>query len=863
VETKGAWGTQGAKGDAEQREGSKTMIHSDASVNPSARLLRRMAKTRYLPPMSPALLIIALSLGSAFGQDREPDVVLVPTATIATEDGPGSPWVNPANQAYDADPRWGVFASALPGDEERPVGAGAALGIAGVSAGLRWQRRGQAIDDFAIDLSAGVRLPRRLAVGAAVHFNLESGERDHVAFDAAASWRPLPWVGASLVARNIGSPGRRAGSPAETTGGVALRPIGRTLLLGADLRWTFGGPFDGPAGVFSARVRPTEGLYLRAGADTRGQFGAGIELYFGGSGVGVASGATGDLAPWATAWAGSDEPGESVARSRHRVVTLSLVETPRYEPEQRLITRSDPSWLEVLQQFELARTSPDVRGMVLRLGDIELDAGRWTELHDRVVALQAADKPVLVHLATDAPTGALYVASAADRALAHPGAVLRLERPRQETLYFGGLLDALGVHVDVARRSSYKSASEPFTRSGPSPEDVEQRTALLQGAEERLISGIAEGRAQTADRVRAWLDGGPYTAREAAQMGLVDGLAWPDELDEVTRERHGERALLTDPNSRPRGRSPWEPPAQIAVIYALGTLLPGETPRVGARPGGQVTGAVTLAQQLQRAALDPKVRAVVLRVDSPGGATLAAQDISRAIEAVRNAGKPVVASMGDVAASGGYWIAASASSVWASADTITGSIGVITLHPSLPGLGERIGVNPTQIPDDARGSVDSPWHRWDPAVALRMDTIVAETYDTFKAHVAAARQLSPEAVEAVAQGRVWSGREARELGLVDHNGGLLDAVQDARRQAGIPDRRAVEVVGIRPRPRLTDLLLPELSRIRVTGPAARAASVADGLLSPLSPALSWFELATAHPETLWLIEPSQMGHQPR
>jgi protease-4 len=346
-------------------------------------------------------------------------------------------------------------------------------------------------------------------------------------------------------------------------------------------------------------------------------------------------------------------------------------------------------------------------------------------------------------------------------------------------------------------------------------------------------------------------------------MGLIDGLAWPDELDEVVQSRHGANAQLTDPNSRPRGRSPWEPPAQIAVIYALGTLLPGETPTPGARPSSQVTGAVTLAQQLQRAALDPKVRAVVLRVDSPGGATIAAQDISRAIEAVRNSGKPVVASMGDVAASGGYWIAASAASVWASADTVTGSIGVITLHPSVEGLGERLGVNPSQLPIDATAGVDSPWHRWDPKTALRMDAIVAAAYEDFKVHVAETRGLTPDAVENVAQGRVWSGREARDLGLVDHNGGLLDAVQDARRQAGIPDRRAVEVVGIRPRPRLTDLLLPELSRIRITGPGARAAAVAGNLLSPLSPALSWFELATAYPETLWLIEPSQMGQPPR
>jgi protease-4 len=172
-------------------------------------------------------------------------------------------------------------------------------------------------------------------------------------------------------------------------------------------------------------------------------------------------------------------------------------------------------------------------------------------------------------------------------------------------------------------------------------------------------------------------------------------------------------------------------------------------------------------------------------------------------------------------------------------------------------------VNTSQLPIDATAGVDSPWHRWDPKTALRMDAIVAAAYEDFKVHVAETRGLTPDAVENVAQGRVWSGREARDLGLVDHNGGLLDAVQDARRQAGIPDRRAVEVVGIRPRPRLTDLLLPELSRIRITGPGARAAAVAGNLLSPLSPALSWFELATAYPETLWLIEPSQMGQPPR
>ena len=811
-----------------------------------------------------------LSITLSWALEVDPD--LAPASTSAAEDGPAALWVNPANMAYDPDPRWFVGLRMATQDgpapesyPTRPTGRaphaiGAIAGIAGVSAGLRWFRREVDGPDFAIDLGAGLRLPRRVAVGGALHWNLEGGVADHVAFDAGLSWRPLPWIGASLISRNIGSPGAANGAPAQTGGGLAVRPAGRTFVLGTDLLYTFD-PRD-PHWAFAAsvRVRPTEGLYLRAKIDTRLSFSAGLELYFGPGGVGALAAGGPDHVD-ALTFAGTDEPRESLLPSRRLVPVLQLDHPPPYAPDRRLLSRTEMSWLEVLQELEAAAASKERRAAVVSIGDVDLGWARWRELRSRLSALVLEGKHVVAHLHGDVPTGAIYAASGASAIWVQPGSVLDLSLPALESVHLRGLLDMTGVSVQVARSGPYKSAAEQLTELEPSPEEREQQLAMLRSVTDELVTALSQGRRRPEQDVRAWLSRGPVSSVEAAKDGIVDGLAWYDELQDRVSAQIDSSARLVELARRARGRSPWDPPVQIAVVYLEGTITPGRSAD-GLLPGTPRVGAETVVRQLERARRDPGVRAVVLRIDSPGGTTHAAEEIGHAVELLQRAGKPVVASLGDKATSGGYYVAAGADAIWAEPTTITGSIGVIATHISVPDLLNRLGVHTTVLREGPGPDPTSPLRRWDPVEQARVQALVDASYQGFVDHVARGRELAPDVIDGLGRGRIWSGADARARGLVDHGGGLVEAIAHARQLAGIAERTPTEVVTPRADLRLGDLLLPELSRLRLEATGLRFG------LSGALPGISAAMLGTLLPLleedlTPWMIEPDPLRITPR
>lgn len=780
---------------------------------------------------------------------------LMPGASVATEDGPAALWVNPAALAYDADPRWGVFLRNS--ESPSPWAGGLTAGIAGVGAGLRWTRQQDGSTDFDLDFAAGVRLPRRVAVGAALRWALIGNNENYVAFDASLAWRPLPWLGVTALARNIGDPGPSSRSVPVTGGGLALRPAGRVLVLGLDVLHHFGGPDPGVRAQIAARVRPIEGLYLRTSLDSRLRFSAGLELYFGGVGGGVVLDAEDwQGRPTAAVWIGSDEPGENLVPPRRQVEVVQLDRTPPYEPARRLVARQEASWLEILHQLEHVAASPDARGTLLQLGDVDLPWARWQELRRHLARQRTAGKIVVVHLSGDVPAGAVYAASVADRVLVHPASTVQLTGLYDETLYLRGLLDAVGVGVEVIRRGDHKSAGEPYQRRGPSEEDKAQRTTLLIETLDEMLRGLSEGRGRTLEEVAAWTDRGPWTAREAARMGIVDGIAYPDQLRAHLAELHGGRVRESESGRRPRARSPWEAPVQIGVVYVDGLIVPGES-STGGPGGGRTSGAVTIGRQLQRVIDDPAIRALVLRIDSPGGSVWASDEIARGIARVRAAGKPVIASLGGTAASGGYYIAAAADTIWAEPSTVTGSIGVIAIRPNVAGLLDRLGVQVGGVSAGRGGDLDSVYRPLDPVQELRVQALVDDAYERFLDHVAAGRHLDVGAVRAVAEGRLWTGRAALGHDLIDALGSLPDAVADARRLAGIGARRPVDVVAVRADRPLVELLLPELSRLRVVGrPPNLGAALTSGPLAPFGDLMT---ILRESDELLWMLADEPTG----
>lgn len=459
--------------------------------------------------------------------------------------------------------------------------------------------------------------------------------------------------------------------------------------------------------------------------------------------------------------------------------------------------------LEVLQTLDTAARDPQVRGVLVEL---EGGVGGWSRrqaLRRALAALRDAGKPVVAY-AEALSTGDLYVGSAASRLWLAPGGSVHATGLRAEAVFLRGLLGRFDVDAEVVRIGSHKTAGETFTRTSMSAEQREEMERLLDDLFEELVSALAQGRGIAPERVRELIDEGLFTAPAARAAGLVDATLYPDELDEAVRqvaaaaaEKPVEAAAyyawrVADSSWLPLLR---EPP-HVAYVVARGMIRRGR--------GLRGIATETLRALVRRLREDERVRGVVLRLDTPGGDGLASDLLWRELSLLARE-KPLVVSMGDVAASGGYYLATAASSVLAEAGTLTGSIGVVGGKVNLEGLYERLGVRKDAVERGARAGLLSEARGMTPGERAALRAQMEGVYETFVARVAEGRRLAPEAVDRVAQGRVWSGARARGLGLVDAIGGPLEALAEAVRRAGIGAAERV-LVDVHPRlPRFAGL----------------------------------------------------------
>ncbi len=475
-----------------------------------------------------------------------------------------------------------------------------------------------------------------------------------------------------------------------------------------------------------------------------------------------------------------------------------------------------PDFHAAVEALDAAALDDRVRGLLMRGSGTPLGWARVVELHAAVARFGESGKPVVAFL--ESPGIRDYaLASAADRVIAHPRARLMLVgAPLGVTLY-GELLEKMGIGAQFEAIGAFKNSPDAFTRSEMTEAHREQLGALSADVFEHVSGHVAEARGVATERARAFLGGGPHLADAAREAGFVDVVAYADEAEAAWGGASSFAALGDYAPGRPGGRR------RIAVVHVHGAILPGESGSDLA--AGRVAGAATVRAALEQAREMDSVAAVVLRIDSPGGADTASDTIWRAAERVRER-KPVVASFGDVAASGGYWAATAARRIVASPLSVTGSIGVYAGKFHVGELLDKVGVTlETVFPDGA------PSNNWaNPAAPLapaereRLREGIEDTYAVFLERVGAARGMSAEQVDAVGQGRVWSGRRALGLGLVDELGGLDAAILHARREAGIPDGEEVGIVRLPEPPAFADALLAELgiAGLRERSPLLRA-----------------------------------------
>lgn len=456
-------------------------------------------------------------------------------------------------------------------------------------------------------------------------------------------------------------------------------------------------------------------------------------------------------------------------------------------PLARLLGESSMSFLDLLLAIRDAGEDPRVAGLVVRIRPLSIGWAKAQEIRAALARFRTSGKPLHAYLELELSGGTMeyYLASVADRIHVPPGAAAPVTGLLAQFVFLGGVWEKLDVDMQVLKIREYKTAGDMLSEKTMTPWHREMANALLDSLYGQLVEAIAEARQLDPATVRKTIDAGPATPAELQAAGLVDDAQF---LDQLRVALVGEDAdwLAGDDYASARRPLPGAPSVsrRVAVIYGVGTVTTGDS---DATPGGGAgaMGADTLAQAFRDAAADEDVAAIVFRIDSPGGSALAADLIWQAADAARER-KPVIVSMSDVAASGGYYVAAPATKVVADPGTITGSIGVVMAKPNIRGLLAKLGVNTVELQRGEMASMLSLNESFTPAQLKRLRATMDAVYDLFLERVASGRSLDKARVNEVGRGRVWTGMQAQERGLVDELGGFLVAINAAKQAAGIP-----------------------------------------------------------------------------
>jgi len=463
---------------------------------------------------------------------------------------------------------------------------------------------------------------------------------------------------------------------------------------------------------------------------------------------------------------------------------------------QRFFPAPPLSMREILSSISFAADAPEIRAMVIMIGSHDLGWGRAMELTESIRRFRAAGKYAIAFLEEPENVDTL-IAAACDRAVCPPGTPIFLTGLISEVMYFKGVLDKLDVQPELFQAGKYKSAVEPYTREGMSKEHREAVEVMLDSVYGGWTAALAEGRSLGEDRVTEIIDGGPWLAEEAVELGLIDELLYEDEVEGYIEKWLGftPRAIPVDRFNRVFGPNPamfdpWRKQRAIALITAAGTIHGGESRHFG--PGDSSVGADTLREAIDWARENDNVCAVVLRINSPGGSATHSDLIWREVDRLRRE-KPVVVSMGDVAASGGYYIAMPADHIMASPAALTGSIGVIGGKINLKGLYEKIGIKKESVKRGKHSDMATDYGKLSPELRKKLRNEMDAIYKVFVDKAAMARKKDFKEMDEAAQGRVWTGEQARDIGLIDEIGNLIAAINRAKERAGISAQTRVPV----------------------------------------------------------------------
>ncbi|HUA59291.1 MAG TPA: signal peptide peptidase SppA [Verrucomicrobiae bacterium] len=507
-------------------------------------------------------------------------------------------------------------------------------------------------------------------------------------------------------------------------------------------------------------------------------------------------------------------------------LTGDVPEKPGVDMPAFLGDDAAPTITNIWMALRKAAVDSHIRGIVLEPENLTIGWARLEELRADIEKFRKSGKPVFAYLRN--PTAReYYVALAADRIYIGPSETLMLKGMRAELMYFQKTLDKIGVSVEVEHAGKYKDFGDMFTRSDMSPETREVINSLVDGLFGNLVDRIAAARHKSSDEVRGIIDRGPYTAKQALAAGLVDQLSFDDQLWSDVKDK-----LNVQPKRMPLADYVKVPPqnvglggkSKVAIVVGEGDIVRGSPSNDGS--GEAALTSYGFDKVLRDVAGDSSIKAVVVRIDSPGGEVTASDEMWREMNLLSKK-KPLVISMSDVAASGGYYMAMTGDPIVAYPETETGSIGVVFGKPDLRGLYDKLGISKDGVDRGKHADIDSDYTPLSPEERDLLKNGIDESYRDFLEKVAAARHRKVDDIEPVAQGRVWLGSQAKNNGLVDQLGGIDTAIAMVKQKAGIPASENVSILLYPAKESYLDVLLQQRSSDSVL--EAKLRQVAGGM----------------------------------
>ncbi len=452
----------------------------------------------------------------------------------------------------------------------------------------------------------------------------------------------------------------------------------------------------------------------------------------------------------------------------------------------RILGSPRPTFVGLLSEMRKAERDDRLAGVVLRIRKIDVGWAKAQELREAIEALSAAGRKTVAYVEHQSFAANIeyYIASAAEEIVLAPAARVPVIGLAVEYLFLGGLWDLFGIELEVERIGKYKSFADTFTRNDMSDAHREMANSLLDSIDGQFVAGIAKSRGVGEEFVRNAIDAAAMTPAEMQALSLIDGTGFEDEA--VRRIGPGEVIRGADYTRVNPASVGFEPVAKFALVYGSGAVVTGKG--TASRSGAPVLASETVSRALRDAAADDEIAAIIFRIDSPGGSALASDIIWKATQSSERNGKALIVSFSDVAASGGYYVAAGADAIVASPATITGSIGVVVLRPVLRGLFDKLDIGIATLSRGRHADIASSANPLSEGSRERLAFEVRSIYDLFVERVSSGRDLTPERVHELGRGRVWTGEQAYASGLVDELGGLRAATRRAKEAAGLdPD----------------------------------------------------------------------------